>query len=122
MRNIVLILAAAVLAAAGQLCMRKGMLQIGYVSFAPSMFERLPAMLGNIFLWLGLFAYASSLILWLIALSRVDVGFAYLIQSAVSFVVVAVMSHFIFGEYISFMRAAGLLVICFGVFIVARAG
>lgn len=122
MKNIVLILAASILTAAGQLCMRKGMLQIGRVSFAPSLFERLPAMLGSGFLWLGMFAYISSLCLWLITLSRVDVSFAYVILSAVSFVIVTVMAHFLFGENIPLMRIAGLLVICVGLFIVARAG
>jgi multidrug transporter EmrE-like cation transporter len=121
-KNIFLILASAVFTAAGQLCMRKGMMQIGSISFAPSMLERLPAMLGNIFLWLGLFAYASSLFFWLITLSRVGVGFAYLIQCSGCFVIITVISHFILGEDMPLMRIAGLLIICLGLFIVARTG
>jgi multidrug transporter EmrE-like cation transporter len=121
-KNTGLIVTAAVFVGFSQLCIRKGMLQIGRISFASSSFERLPAMFANIYLWLGLLGYFSSLVLWLITLSKTDVGFAYLIQSALSFVIVTVMAHFIFGENIPPLRIAGLVVICFGLFIVAKAG
>jgi multidrug transporter EmrE-like cation transporter len=121
-KNIVLVVILAVFTAAGQLCVRKGMLQTGRLSFALSSLERLPSMLANIYLWLGLLCYGSSLILWLITISRVDVSFAYLIQCAVSFVIVTVMAHLLFGENIPAMRVAGLVVICLGLFIVAKAG
>jgi multidrug transporter EmrE-like cation transporter len=75
-------------------------------------------MLRNPFLWIGLLCYGLSLIFWIITVSKFDISFAYLFMS-LGFVIVTVGGHFLFGERISFMRIAGLALICFGVCITA---
>jgi multidrug transporter EmrE-like cation transporter len=122
MKNIALIATASIFTAAGQLSIRKGMIQIGRISFDISLFGRLPDMFANIFLWLGIFGYGFSLLLWLIIISRIDISLAYLIQCSLSFAIVTVAAHFLFGECVPLMRIAGLLVICLGIFIVLKAG
>jgi multidrug transporter EmrE-like cation transporter len=119
MKNLGLILTAVIFGAVAQLSVRKMMLQVGEVSFSPSLIKFLPAMLTNIFLWIGLFCYGVSFFFWVITVSRVDIGFAYAFMS-LGFVVVTVMGHFLFGEYISVMRIAGLLLICIGLCVIAR--
>jgi multidrug transporter EmrE-like cation transporter len=119
MKNIAVILTVVMLSASAQLCMRKRMLQIGEISFSPAFVKHFPAMLANRFLWIAIFCYAASLILWLIVLSSVPVSFAYMFMS-LSYVLVAVMGRLFFNEHISYMRVAGLIVICTGVFIVSK--
>lgn len=121
MKNIGLILTSVVSSAAGQLCMRKLMLQTGEVSLGISFIKHLPVIFSNGFLWLGLFCYGSGLFFWMIVLSKVDISFAYLFTS-LNFVIITTMGALLFGEHISVMRIAGLVVICFGLFIVAKAG
>jgi multidrug transporter EmrE-like cation transporter len=105
--------------ASAQLCMRKLMLETGEISFEPSVIKLAPVMLRNIFLWLGLLFYGSGLFFWLIVLSKVDLGFAYLFTS-LNFVVITAAGRLLFGEQISLMRIAGLVLICLGLCIAAR--
>lgn len=119
MKNIGLILTAVIFTATAQLLVRKGMLRVGEVYLSTPLTRLLPAMFTNIFLWLGVACYALSLFFYMIAVSRVAVGFAYSFMS-LGFVIVTVMSHFLFGEHISFMRITGLVLICAGLCVIAR--
>jgi multidrug transporter EmrE-like cation transporter len=120
MKNILLILGSVSLNAAAQLCIRKGMLKIGEVpSDIASIFKAAPSMLSNLFLWSALLAYAFSLILWMVVLSKVEVTFAYPFLS-LGFVLVTISSFLIFNENISPLRIAGIALICLGVFFVSR--
>ena len=57
--------------------------------------------------------------LHLMALSRVDISFAYPFLS-VSYVLVLIASYFWFGESINGVRIAGIGLICLGTLFVAR--
>jgi drug/metabolite transporter (DMT)-like permease len=99
--------------------MRKGMLKVGEISFTQNILKMLPVMAGNIFLWLAIFCYCISIFLWMLVLSKVEVSFAYPFLS-VGYVISAVIGYFFMGEALTFVRIAGIAVICFGVFLIAR--
>lgn len=67
----------------------------------------------------GLACYAISVVVWVIALSRVPVSIAYPMLS-IGYVVNAVAAWALLGEMVTPMRMAGIAVIVAGVFIVAR--
>jgi multidrug transporter EmrE-like cation transporter len=67
----------------------------------------------------GLACYVVSVVVWIMALSRVEVSIAYPMLS-VGYVVNAIAAWYLFGEAMSPMRLAGIGVIILGVFIVAR--
>lgn len=67
----------------------------------------------------GLACYAASVVVWILALSRVDVSIAYPMLS-IGYVVNAGLAWWLFGEAVTPMRMIGIGVICIGVFIVAR--
>jgi multidrug transporter EmrE-like cation transporter len=120
MKNILLIIFSVSLNAAAQLLIRKGMLKIGEVpSDIASIFKAAPAMMSNLFLWFALLAYALSVVLWMVVLSKVEVTFAYPFLS-LGFVFVTISSFLIFNENISLLRIAGIAFICLGVFFVSR--
>lgn len=67
----------------------------------------------------GLACYAISVVVWIVALSRVPVSIAYPMLS-IGYVVNAVAAWQLLGESLSPLRLAGIGVIIAGVFMVAR--
>lgn len=67
----------------------------------------------------GMVCYAVSLVVWIMALSRVEVSIAYPMLS-VGYVLNAIAAWYFFGEAVSITRLIGIGVIIIGVYIVAR--
>jgi multidrug transporter EmrE-like cation transporter len=67
----------------------------------------------------GLACYAISVVVWVIALSRVPVSIAYPMLS-IGYVVNAIAAWQLLGESLPPLRLAGIGVIILGVFMVAR--
>jgi multidrug transporter EmrE-like cation transporter len=67
----------------------------------------------------GLACYVVSVVLWVVALSKVPVSVAYPMLS-IGYIVNAIAAHYLFGETLSPLRLAGIGVIILGVFLVAR--
>ncbi|HEX2923419.1 MAG TPA: EamA family transporter [Chloroflexota bacterium] len=68
---------------------------------------------------LGLGVYSCGTFLWLVALSRVELSYAYPFAS-LNYVFVLVASWWVLGEQPSVMRVVGVALICVGVLIVSR--
>ncbi|MGZ5150883.1 MAG: SMR family transporter, partial [Burkholderiales bacterium] len=64
----------------------------------------------------GIACYVVSVVVWVLALSRVDVSIAYPMLS-IGYVVNAVAAWALFGEALTPMRVAGIIVIIFGVYL-----
>ena len=116
--NILLILSSVFLNACAQLFIRKGMLMIGQVNYTNFLSSLLP-MITNLFLICAVVCYAISLVVWIIALSRVEVSFA-LPFHGLSFLITAIAGYFIFNENVSTIRIIGILIICIGVYLVSK--
>lgn len=67
----------------------------------------------------GLGCYALSVVVWILALARVEVSVAYPMLS-LGYVVNAVAAWWLFGENLSGARLAGIGIILLGVWLVAR--
>jgi multidrug transporter EmrE-like cation transporter len=67
----------------------------------------------------GLACYAVSVVVWVVALSRVPVSVAYPMLS-IGYIVNALAAWYLFGEALPAMKLAGIGVIIVGVFMVAR--
>lgn len=67
----------------------------------------------------GLACYVLSVLLWIIALSRVDVSIAYPMLS-LGYVASALGAWYFFGEVISLQRMVAMAIILFGVALIAR--
>jgi multidrug transporter EmrE-like cation transporter len=115
-----LILTGVLLNAAAQLLLKAGTNAVGHFEFhldnvlpvgMKLAFE--PHIVG------GMVCYVVSLVVWIMALSRVPVSVAYPMLS-IGYVVNAVVAYYWLGEQVSVMRLVGIGVIVLGVFIVAR--
>ena len=67
----------------------------------------------------GLGCYVISVVVWILALSRVEVSIAYPLLS-VGYVVNAIAAYYLFGEAVTPLRLTGIGVIIVGVYMVAR--
>lgn len=67
----------------------------------------------------GLACYVVSVVVWVVALSKVPVSIAYPMLS-IGYVVNAIAAYYLLGESVTPMRLVGIGIIILGVFIVAR--
>jgi multidrug transporter EmrE-like cation transporter len=115
-----LVLAGVLLNAAAQLLLKAGTNAIGRFDFTFAnalpvglAVAREPHILG------GLACYAVSVVVWILALSRVQVSVAYPMLS-LGYVVNAAAAWLLFGEDVNLLRVTGIFVIIAGVVLVAR--
>ena len=115
-----LVLCGVLLNAAAQLLLKAGTNAIGHFEFSAA--NALPIGLkvaAQPFILGGLACYAISVVVWILALSRVEVSVAYPMLS-IGYVVNALAAYFLFGEAVTMQRLAGIGIIVIGVYIVAR--
>lgn len=119
-KYIPLILAVVTTNALSQLLLKQGMINIGRFDFTASgIGQTAPKIVFSPFVIGGLLTLVFSMGLHLLALSRVDISFAYPFLS-ISYVIVLVAGHYMFGEAINFYRMAGVGLICLGTVLIAQ--
>ena len=115
-----LILLGVLLNAAAQLLLKAGVRQIGEFSFTPANVWPVGWQLAtNLPIIGGLSCYVVSVVVGIMALSRVEVSVAYPMLS-IGYVVNAGLAWWLFGEAVGPMRLLGIGVIIIGVILVAR--
>ena len=115
-----LIVFGVLLNAAAQLLLKIGVTPLGPLSV--SLADAMPTTLRVLSQWPvlgGLVCYVVSVGVWVVALSRVDVSVAYPMLS-LGYVVNALAAWWLLGEQVGPARAAGVLLILGGVWLVAR--
>lgn len=119
-KYIPLILAVVTTNAISQLLLKQGMNTIGKFQFdGGNLFKMLPVVALNPFVIGGLAVLVFSMGLHLMALSRVELSFAYPFLS-VSYILVLFAGYYWFGETINASRMIGVALICLGTFFIAR--
>ncbi|MGZ4980254.1 MAG: SMR family transporter [Methylobacter sp.] len=115
-----IILTGVMLNAVAQLALKASVKEMGAIglnlSSSVTAFLRLA---GEPFLWAGLFCYGISVIVWILALSRVDVSIAYPMLS-MGYVVNALFAWQLFGESMNPARIIGMGIVLLGVYVLAR--
>ncbi|MDD5578951.1 MAG: SMR family transporter [Methylobacter sp.] len=115
-----IILTGVMLNAIAQLALKASVREMGVIglnfSSSATAFLRLAC---EPFLWIGLFCYGISVIVWILALSRVDVSIAYPMLS-LGYVVNAFAAWQIFGETMNPARMIGIGIVLLGVYVLAR--
>ncbi len=104
----------------GQVILKKGMTDIGPLTLT---FSQLGSILirlfTNAYVIIGLGVYVISSILWLVALSRVNLSFAYPFVS-LGYVIMLIASWQLFHENISLLRLLGCGTIILGIILISR--
>lgn len=118
--SLALILSGVLLNACAQLLLKAGTNAVGQFAFVSGnivpialRFLLQPHFLG------GLVCYVVSLVVWIMALSRVPVSIAYPMLS-IGYVINAFIAHYWFGEPLSAQKLLGIGFIILGVLLVTR--
>jgi drug/metabolite transporter (DMT)-like permease len=120
MVSFLLVFTGVMLNAAAQLLLKAGVKGVGVIKLTPSTIFSAglklalePHIIG------GLTCYVISVVVWILALSRVQVSIAYPMLS-LGYVVTAFAAWWLMGEPVNAMRISGIAVIIVGVYLVAR--
>ena len=68
-------------------------------------------------IWIGIAAYVAEFLLWIAFLSLIDLGEGVLLGS-INIVAIMLAGRFLFGEKLTRMRVAGILMVSIGVAVV----
>lgn len=113
------VLASTLFAVTGQLALKIGMTRMGPVAMGGrNLVSLVWSIATNWFVVGGLFVYGLGVFFWLIALSRAPLSYVYPFAS-LNYVLIILASFVILREKITWLRIAGVIVICTGVMIVA---
>jgi multidrug transporter EmrE-like cation transporter len=110
------ILGSVVSGAIGQLVLKAGMKELGPLQLSA---ETLVRMATNPLVIVGIAIFAVSTVLWLLALMKADLSFAFPFLS-LTYIVVLFGGTVLFHEEVTLARVIGFAVIVIGVWIVAR--
>ncbi|MGZ5033586.1 MAG: SMR family transporter [Usitatibacter sp.] len=115
-----LLMLGVLLNAAAQLLLKAGTNRVGEFAFTWDNIVPIGAKLAlNPPILAGLGCYVVSVVVWILALSRVPVSVAYPMLS-VGYIVNAVAAWLLFGESLAVQKLVGIGFIIVGVFLVAR--
>ncbi|MBT4879398.1 MAG: EamA family transporter [Alphaproteobacteria bacterium] len=120
MNYLPLILSGVFLNALAQLLLKQGMLRIGHFEFVAV--NILPVgikVAKSPFIVGGIACYVLSVVIWILALARVEVSYAYPLLS-VGYIFTAIAAYYFLGENLSWIRVFGIFTIMLGVYCVAR--
>jgi len=115
-----LVLTGVLLNAVAQLALKASVSDTGIISLdMQSLLSSAGSLATNLWLWMGLVCYAISVVVWILALSRVDVSIAYPMLS-IGYIVNAVAAWHLFDEPMNLGKVVGIGIIIVGVYILAR--
>lgn len=114
---LLLVLVCVALGVAGQLSLKHGMNAFaGRPGFDLGLLARAVV---QPYVLLGMGFYGISSLLWLVVLARAPLSVAYPMLS-LGYVAVAVLSRFLFAEPLTSVKLFGILLVCFGVALLAQ--
>jgi len=119
--DLLIILTGVLLNAFAQLMLKAGAGSVGPIGGLEELRSAAPALAVHPGVLGGLTCYVVSVVVWIVALSRVDVSIVYPMLS-VGYVVNALLAMWLFGEAVTLQRWLGIGVILVGVTLVARSG
>ena len=116
-----LVMICILLGALGQISMKAGMNRMERIDGFADLLnpETATNILGNYYIIGGLLLYLISVILWLAAMSTLDVSFMYPLLS-LAYVITAIAAFLFLGETITVIRWAGIALVVAGCFLITR--
>ncbi|MEA2521478.1 MAG: hypothetical protein QOI81_1124 [Actinomycetota bacterium] len=120
--NLILILVSVCLAGMAQVTLKIGVDRVtktsggGHIALGASGFKELAT---SPVVWSGLLVFGVSAVIWIFALSRVDLSFAYPF-AALGYVIIVFASYTVLHESVPPLRWAGVALIIAGILLVAR--
>ncbi len=115
----ILMFLAIVLNVCGHLFLKAGMNKLGAIS-VDQLVVGFTRIFTTPFVILGLVSYVSSVAMYMVVLSKVDVSYAYPLMMGVGYVMIVLFSWQIFGEPFSTFKWLGIVLVLIGVSLLGR--
>ena len=119
MSGTILIFSAVILNVCGHLFLKAGMNKIGAISI-DQLVSNFPKIFATPFVILGLLSYVSSVAMYMVVLSKLNVSYAYPLMMGLGYVLIVLFSWQIFAEPFSFFKWIGIALILVGVFLLGK--
>ena len=116
MFNYIFLLGAVFANVIGQTLMKAGTNQIGGIHIN-SLIDLIKIFFSP-FIFAGIVVYGVGTIFWILALSKFDLSFAYPFLS-VGYILIVIISYFIFKENITLQKIMGILAITLGLILIS---
>lgn len=122
MAQITVLVIASILATVGaHLCFKQGVVVLGELNFSlAGVFHLIWQVLTNIWLLTGMILFGLSFLLWVVIISRLQLNIIYPIVIGSEVTLVAILSWFLFREYLAFWQIAGIAAIILGIFLLLK--
>ncbi len=117
--SISIIMFSILLSSTAHIFLKKGMLTQQLKGDGGGIFQIFCVIFTNGWILAGLIMHVAALAVWLWALARVDISFAYPFL-ALGYIFVALMAVFWLGEQLSYARVVGMALVVVGLVIMAR--
>lgn len=115
-----LVMTGVLLNAVAQLALKASVSDTGIINLdMQSLMSSAVSLVTNLWLWVGLICYGVSVVVWILALSRVDVSIAYPMLS-IGYIVNAIAASHLFNEPLGIGKVVGIGIIIVGVYVLAR--
>lgn len=119
MRDIILMFVTVMIGVGGQLLLKKGVIDANGISFSEGVINTIIKIISSPLLLGGFTFYAGSAMLTLVVLSKVELG-TFALFTSLSYVIVVLLSAFLFNEAITQSKLLGTALIISGVFVVVK--
>jgi len=116
-----LVLICVIVTVVGQLLMKYGMQQVGEITSMQQLFNlnTILSMFTNFYILGGILCFVAMLVMWLGAMSTLEISFMYPLASLV-YVLTAVAALIFLHESVSLIRWVGILLVVGGCFLVSN--
>ncbi len=105
---------------AGQLLLKKATLN-QRLNFDPAqLFNTLISLAHNPYLIAWILSAGISAALWIVVISRFELSFAFPVSTTLTFILILVLSWWLFGEQMSITRWIGIGLMCVGILVTSR--
>lgn len=101
--------------AIAQILLKTGMNAVGQIKMGPELINAI----FNPYVFIGLLTYFLSSMIWIMALSKTEVSYAYPFAS-LAYVIVTILGYLILNETINNTRIIGVSIIILGVYVVSK--
>jgi len=119
MFNFLIIFLSVCLNALAQLFLKSGSEVLNQPNIFEDTFLLFLKVISNLHIISGLTCYAISILLWIYALSKVDVSIAYPMIS-IGFIINTIAAWYLFNEPFGLFKLVGIFFIIIGVFLISR--
>jgi len=103
----------------GQLLWKIGIMRMGGFYLDASLLQRITMLFKSPYVWVGSIAYVGATLVWFNVLSKIDLSIA-LPALSLTYIITLFTSAVFLHESITYLRILGVIIICFGVYLISR--